>query len=239
MTLRKHIPNIITSMNLLCGAVGVIFAFADRQDMAFLWMLAAGVFDFCDGLVARALGASSDIGKELDSLCDCVSFGLLPALMLHRTMVSSGIGGVWVYIPLLLAAFSALRLAKFNLDERQHGSFIGLATPPCALICASLCSLVTTHPDSVLAHWCAPCWVLPLLAVVLSALLVSEIPMFAFKFGKGKSTDARTRTLRVIFLAIAVLSIVVTAVFGLGWQTTVLLTFVGYTLINCVAALVR
>lgn len=239
MSLRKHIPNSITSMNLLCGVLGVYFTFSGRFDTAFLLMLAAAVFDFCDGLAARALGAYSDVGKELDSLCDVVSFGVLPALMLTCLMKSLGCTGIWVFVPMVLAVFSALRLAKFNVDERQHDSFIGLATPPSAMICGSLCSFVATHPDSAVAVWCSACWVLPLLAVLLSALLVSEVPMFAFKFGKGKSADRRTRTLRVIFLAAVALSAILVAVLGLGWQLIVLLSFILYILINSAAALAK
>ena len=155
MNLRKHIPNSITSMTLLCGIMGVIFTFQDRPDIAFYMMLAAAVFDFLDGLAARALNAYSDIGKELDSLCDVVSFGVLPSLMLYRTMVSLSGAGIFCCLPLILAVFSALRLAKFNIDERQHGSFLGLPTPAAAMICGALCCFVYCEPASALARWCS------------------------------------------------------------------------------------
>lgn len=235
MTLRKHIPNTVTSMNLLCGVMGVYFTFEGRFDVAFLLMLAAAVFDFCDGLAARALGAYSDVGRELDSLCDVVSFGVLPALMLTCMMKSLGCSGLWVYVPMALAVFSALRLAKFNVDERQHDSFIGLATPPSAMICGSLCSFVAAHPGSAIAGWCATCWVLPLLASALSALLVSEVPMFAFKFGKGRTADRRTRILRAVFLAAVVLIAAIVAFAGLGWQLIVLLALAAYVILNFAA----
>ena len=138
MGIKKYIPNTITSMNLLCGSLGVIAAFGGRLDVAFYLMLGAAVADFCDGLSARLLGAYSPMGKELDSLADMVSFGVLPAMMLHRFMVMSGNGGWVSYVPMVIAVFSGLRLAKFNIDERQSESFIGLATPACAMICASL-----------------------------------------------------------------------------------------------------
>ena len=135
MSIRKHIPDTITSMNLLCGVMGVIFTLKGRPDIGFLLMIGGAVFDFFDGLAARLLKASSGIGKELDSLADMVSFGVLPSLMLF------GLGGssvpVLKYLPLILAVFSALRLAKFNLDERQHEGFIGLPTPAAALIIGS------------------------------------------------------------------------------------------------------
>ena len=235
MSITKHIPNTITSMNLLCGVVGVIFTFNGRPDLAFLARLAAAVFDFCDGLAARALGAYSETGKELDSLCDATSFGVLPALMLHCTMKSLGVTGFWIWIPLVLAVFSVLRLAKFNVDERQHDSFIGLATPPSAMICASLCSFIHSVPASAVAQFCAGVWVLPLLAVILSALLVSEIPMFAFKFGKGKSADRRIRILRAVFLVLVVISVLAVLLSGIHWSAAVFLAFTAYTLENIIA----
>ena len=125
-------------MNLLCGLVAVVFVFAGDSGTAFALMLAAAIFDLCDGLAARALGAFSPIGGELDSLSDMVSFGVLPSLMLHRLMRDSGAPSALCFIPLVLAVFSALRLAKFNVDERQHESFLGLATPACAIFCGVL-----------------------------------------------------------------------------------------------------
>ena len=123
MNIRKHIPDSITSMNLLCGVVGVILTLGGRPDLGFLMMILGAVFDFFDGFAARMLKASSGIGKELDSLADMVSFGVLPSVLLY---VSGGTNILFLkYFPIILAAFSALRLAKFNLDERQHSSFLG------------------------------------------------------------------------------------------------------------------
>ena len=132
----------ITSLGLACGVVGVVFALEGRIWLAFPLMLAASVFDFCDGLAARALDAYSDLGKELDSLSDMVSFGVLPAVMLYNLMKTCTFSSsAWCLVPLLLAVFSGLRLAKFNVDPRQHRSFVGLPTPVAALLCGSLCSL--------------------------------------------------------------------------------------------------
>ena len=137
MRIVKHIPNTITSTNLLCGVLGVICTLKGSLDTAFILMLAAAVCDFCDGLAARLLKAYSELGKQLDSLADMVSFGVLPSLMMYSLMVQAQ-GDSWIcYVPLLIAVFSALRLAKFNIDERQSDSFIGLATPACAIICGS------------------------------------------------------------------------------------------------------
>ena len=234
MTIRKAIPNTITSLNLLCGVLGVMFTFNGRPDVAFYMMLAAAVFDFMDGLAARALDAYSDIGKELDSLCDVVSFGVLPSLMLYRTMTELSGAGIFCCLPLILAVFSALRLAKFNTDERQHGNFLGLPTPASAMICGALCCFVFVEPSSAPARWCATVWVLPLLAVVLSALLICEIPMFAMKFGKGIEADKRTCARRIAFLVIAVTGAVVTIALGQHWSLAVLLAFLGYILVNLI-----
>lgn len=234
MALRKAIPNSITSMNLLCGVMGVIFTFNDRPDIAFCMMLAAAVFDFLDGLAARALDAYSDIGKELDSLSDVVSFGVLPALMLHRTMAGLSGAGIFCCLPLVLAIFSALRLAKFNIDERQHSGFLGLPTPASAMICGSLCCFVFMEPSSAPARWCATVWVLPLLACVLSTLLICEIPMFAMKFGKGMQADRCTRVRRIAFLAVALAGAALTAILGLHWSLAVLLAFLGYIVVNLI-----
>lgn len=234
MSLRKVIPDTVTSMNLLCGVVGVIFAFKDRPDIAFLMMLAAAVFDFCDGLAARALDAYSDMGKELDSLSDVVSFGVLPALMLHCTAATLHGAGFWCCVPLVLAVFSALRLAKFNIDERQHSGFIGLPTPAAAIICGALCSFAYAQPGSLLARFCAAAWGLPLLAVLLSALLVCEVPMFSLKFGKGIETSPRMRVRRLCALGIAVIAVILTAAFGQHWTLAVLASFLGYILVNII-----
>ena len=221
MALKKHIPNMITSMNLLSGAMGVIFTLQHRPDIAFACMIAAAVFDFCDGLAARLLGAYSDIGKELDSLCDMVSFGLLPALMLVETMQRLG-GPSWIsYVPLFLAVMSAFRLAKFNIDERQGTDFLGVATPTAAMICGALCCYAFVTPGSLLAAWAEAPSFLPTLSVLLGVLLVSEIPMFGMKVKPGhKLLDGK----RICFLALSagvLLAVVLTgrhislAVFGI------------------------
>lgn len=234
MHLKKHIPNTITAMNLLSGVVAVIFTGQGRLDVAFYLMLLAAVFDFLDGLVARLLHVSSDIGKELDSLSDVVSFGVLPALMLRETMVLCGMTCWLSWVPLILAAFSAYRLASFNVDPRQGSSFIGLPTPASAIICSSLACLVMKDPDFALSEWIrTTCWIIPSLAVVLSLLLVSGIPMFAMKFKKGSAILDMKRT---SFLTLCALSLLLTVLLGAHWTLFPLLSFVFYILLNCVFA---
>lgn len=236
MALKNHIPNTVTAMNLLSGVIAVIFTFEGRLDVAFCLMLLAAVFDFCDGLCARLLHAYSDIGKELDSLSDMVSFGVLPALMLHVLMRMSGMDCRLSWVPLAIAVFSALRLAKFNIDERQGSSFLGLATPACAIICGSLACLALKAPDFWLtAFFLEQCWAIPALALILSGLLVSEIPMFAMKIAPGHSIFDLPR---VVFLVWAVFSLVAPLAFGLHWSLFPLLLFLGYIVENCALAVI-
>ena len=236
MSLTKHIPNTITSMNLLSGVMGVICAMNGEMALAFALMLGAAVFDFCDGLAARMLHAYSPVGKELDSLADLVSFGVLPTLMLVKTMQMHGNTGLASYLPLFLAAMSALRLAKFNVDERQTSDFLGVATPTSAMICGSLCCYIYLTPESILHAWAGSIWFLPVLALVLGLLLVSEIPMFGMKIAKGhKLLDAK----RIVFLFLSGAAIVFVAVTGLNWSLAVLLIFCLYILVNLVVRVVR
>lgn len=232
MGLKKHIPNAITSMNLLSGVFGVIVTLQGRVDQAFLLMLAAAVFDFCDGFAARLLHAYSPVGKELDSLADVVSFGVLPALVLHRLMAYQVRG--WItFLPLVLAVFSALRLAKFNVDERQHATFLGLPTPSAAMICGSLAYYVWNEPFTVLAQACGTVWFIPLIAAVLSALLVCEVPMFSLKPAKDDPVAGFKRT---AFFSIVAIIAVMTVVLRFNWSMAVLMTFVAYVAMNLVFA---
>lgn len=229
MMLKNYIPNSITSMNALSGTIGVVFALQGHPDYAFICMLGASVFDFCDGLAARMLDAYSPMGKELDSLADMVSFGVLPSVILIGTMQLEGVDSWTEVIPVFLAVMSALRLAKFNVDERQTSDFIGVATPTAAIICGSLCYFIL-H-SSMLDSLAGSLWFLPAVAVVLGLLLVSEIPMFGMKVAKGhKLLDAK----RMVFLCAIVLIIACTAVFRLNWSLAVLGVFVFYILENLV-----
>ena len=237
MTLRKHIPNQITSLNLIFGLVGVVFALRNRLDMAFYCMLAASVCDFLDGLAARLLGAYSDMGKELDSLCDLVSFGFLPALMLCVLMQLYRFDESPVcWLPLALTLFSALRLAKFNVDERQTSGFLGLPTPAAALLCGALCCYCCHTPLEFLSTWVSGAFI-PLLTLCLCILLVSEVPMFSFKMHRGDSRTLQVKrwTLVAFFVAAAVFCLLA----GHHWSLTVVLGLLFYILNNLVYALFK
>ncbi|MBO6247730.1 MAG: CDP-diacylglycerol--serine O-phosphatidyltransferase [Bacteroidales bacterium] len=230
MNIRKHIPDSITSMNLLCGVMGVILTLGGRPDWGFILMISGAVFDFFDGFAARMLNASSGIGKELDSLADMVSFGVLPSVMLYATGGSNVL--FLKYFPLILAAFSALRLAKFNLDERQHESFLGLPTPSAAMVCGALACYVFHEPDSLLSSWCQGPVFLQALSLGLSLLLVSEIPMFSMKFGGGNKASKTENLKRIIFIAVVLAVVLLVVVFRLHWSLIFLTAFTGYILIN-------
>lgn len=238
MKIVKHIPNTITSMNLLCGVMGVIATLQGNINIAFCLMLAAAVFDFCDGLSARLLNAYSDLGKQLDSLADMVSFGILPSIMLYKLMLIAYGDCIWSYIPLVIAVFSALRLAKFNIDERQSENFIGLATPACAMICGSFAYYATNDTSSILYAWASTRFFVPVASLILSALLISEIPMFSMKFKKKMIAGTPIHKQRVSFAAIIFVSIILTILLGLNWSFIVLLTFVSYIVMNVGIALI-
>ena len=231
-----HIPNTITSMNLLCGAMGVICAFDGRLEASFCFMIAAAVFDFCDGLAARALNAYSDIGKELDSLSDMVSFGLLPAIMLNRLMIAGGNESAWCYTPLVIAVFSALRLARFNIDEGQKDNFIGLATPACAMLCGALAHYVSCTPDSFLAPWTGTRLFIPVMSLLLSILMVSRIPMFSLKFKPGQK-DSPVYKMRVGFIGFCVAVTIAIFLLRLRFSMIFIVAVIGYIFMNLSAFL--
>lgn len=174
MNCKRIIPDAITSCNLLCGSIAVFLATQGAFVWAFVFILAGAFFDFFDGLSARLLKAPSPIGVELDSLADDITFGLAPSMMVFCYL--KPILGWWAGLALLMAAFSALRLAKFNVDDRQHDSFIGLATPANAIFWGGICCM----PVSMLTYdWMA--WVLIGLSFISCYLLNAEIPFFSFK----------------------------------------------------------
>ena len=174
MQIKRIIPNSLTCANLLCGSVAVFMATQEQYLWAFVLILAGGLFDFFDGASARWLKVPSPLGVQLDSLADDITFGLAPAMALFCYL--KPIIGWWSLIALLIAAFSALRLAKFNIDERQTTSFIGLATPPNAIFWASLVCWLNSRE---LPSWTP--WILLVGSLVSCYLLVSEIPFFSFK----------------------------------------------------------
>lgn len=212
----KHIPNTLTCCNLLSGCMAVIAAFNCEPWHALLWIVSGALFDFCDGLSARLLKAYSPIGKELDSLADLVTFGLAPSVLCFTALKGLSYPCDWLtqfypYIGFALVTFAALRLAKFNIDERQTTSFLGLAVPANALFWGGLFQM------DLNAIPVAP-WILGVLVIIFAGLMVSEIPMFSLKFKNLSWSDNK---IRFIFLLVSVLILIVLGRQGLsaviGW----------------------
>lgn len=205
--ITRHIPNALTCMNLFSGCIACVMAFHANFEMAMLFIVIGAVFDFFDGLAARLLHAYSNIGKDLDSLADDVSFGVAPALIVFSLFKEinypdylSFLANWLPYAAFLIAIFSALRLAKFNNDTRQTTSFIGLPVPANALFWASLVAgckpIASYHPLLTLALVCLFSW-----------LLVSEIPMFSLKFKNLSWKDNKIAFIFVIISAILLITL--------------------------------
>lgn len=182
--IKKHIPNTITCCNLIAGCIATYYAFQGCYYEALLFIIIGAVFDFFDGMSARLLHVSSPIGKELDSLADDITFGFAPSAMVFSFLSSFHIHLTFVqFLAFIIAAFSALRLAKFNLDERQALGFIGLPTPANALFWGALISSLDFQtwfePYMLPEYWL---YIILALIPISCYLLVSEIPMFALKF---------------------------------------------------------
>lgn len=196
--MKRHIPNMITSGNLICGAIATYFATQGAFTYAFAFICFGALFDFFDGMVARKLGVSGPLGIQMDSLADDITFGLAPSMIVAsdimlQTEQSNYAWGYWSLAALVMAAFSALRLAKFNIDTRQTTSFIGLATPANAIFWASLIAAFPELPSW--GQW-VPC-VMMVMVLISCYLLISEIPMFSLKF---KDFSWANNKVRYIFL---------------------------------------
>ena len=217
------VPNIITICNLLCGCGSIVASlmFCNFR-LALILIIASAVCDFFDGFTARLLRQYSDIGVQLDSLADMVSFGVAPSAMMYlfasQTFtiftLPETVVNILVFVPFLMAAFSALRLAKFNIDDSQHDSFEGLPTPANAIFCASFVYAIVTDVRAVELEW------IVLISVIMSALLVSPVRMFSFKL---KNLSWNANKLQYIFLA---LSLVALLTLGLYSVPTIIVIYI-------------
>ena len=216
--MKKHIPNTITCLNLISGCIATYWAFQGNYELALLFIVIGAVFDFFDGMVARLLHVSSPIGKELDSLADDITFGFAPSAIVFSFLKGMGaeadsslftLHSSLPFLAFIMAAFSALRLAKFNLDERQAMGFIGLPTPANALFWGSLIvgmgDKMTSLPYAEYAI---------LAGIFISSwLLVAEIPMFALKF---KTWGWKGNEVKFIFLITCIPLLLLLEVSGLA-----------------------
>ncbi|MBR4729391.1 MAG: CDP-diacylglycerol--serine O-phosphatidyltransferase [Prevotella sp.] len=209
--MKKHIPNTITCCNLISGCIATYFAFQGDFRLALLFIVIGAVFDFFDGMVARLLHVSSPIGKELDSLADDITFGFAPSAIIYGYLRPET--ELLPFIVFVMAAFSALRLAKFNLDERQAMGFIGLPTPANALFWGSL--IVGAGDWMKSAPFIGPNLSLVILAGVFIScwLLISEIPMFALKF---KTWGWKGNEIKYIFILSCIPLLLLLGVTGLA-----------------------
>ncbi|MFA6677471.1 MAG: CDP-diacylglycerol--serine O-phosphatidyltransferase [Bacteroidales bacterium] len=231
MSLKKYIPNTITSFNLLSGAGSIICTFNNDYEWALLFILFAAIFDFFDGFAARLLDVKSEIGKELDSLADDISFGLAPAiLMYHKMSNMAGCPKILIYTPLILAAFSAVRLAKFNIDDRQTESFIGLPTPASSILLSSMICMSSINHIPSLENF----YMIPILSILFSILLISNIPMFSLKF---HDYTIKHNIHRYIFLSISFIIILVALVFTVHFATIIFLVMLWYMFANIIILL--
>lgn len=230
-----NIPNALTSGNLICGCIAMVMAQWNFYNEAVAAIMLAAVFDFFDGFAARRLGTSGPIGKELDSLADVVSFGVAPSMCLYAYTVNSRIMAgheALAFIFFIIAAFSALRLAKFNLDERQTTSFIGLPTPANAIFWASsIAALNGLHLTpgiggviTLIAMTILSCW-----------LLICELPMFSLKFHDWSWADNKVR---YAFLAASLTIIVAGALIGMVYAGLAAVILI-YVIANVILRIIR
>ena len=187
MNLKAQLPNFITLLNLLSGVVGILWVLEGQLLYGAYFVILSAGFDFLDGFAARLLKVQSDMGKELDSLADVVSFGVLPGILLYSLTKTQTDSQVLPYLTLIIPMLSAYRLAKFNLDTRQSDRFIGLPTPANALLLSTLPHLVAHWPE--LATWVTSPIALVVIAWATSILLVSELPLIALKFKNSSFAD--------------------------------------------------
>ncbi len=216
MEIKKGIPNVLTLGNLLCGCAGIIEILQNYSITgACIFMLIALICDFLDGFLARLLKVSSPIGKELDSLADMVTFGVLPTMMLWSIMQEyAKIPLNTSYLAFFVACTSALRLAKFNIDTRQSDSFIGVPTPANAILIASIAYNLEQSSTDWLTHCFYYQHFVILFTLVTSYLLVAELPLFAFKF---KNFGWKGNEIRFLFLIFAILLILILKFVAIPW----------------------
>lgn len=197
--MRQHVPNIITSLNLLSGCIAALLILEDNYHQALFFIIASGFFDFCDGLTARFLNVRSPMGKELDSLADVISFGFVPSLVMF-TMLQTESHSQWLpYFGFLIVILSAWRLAKFNIDERQSTDFIGLNTPMNTFFIISLPFIRETYPQLFSSY------VLLIITLLTSYLLISEIRLFSMKFS---GFSWKENKFRFLFLLISLIFLI-------------------------------
>lgn len=206
--MKKHFPNAITCANLFSGCIGIVFAFKGNLETAAYFVIFSGIFDFFDGMVARLLNVKSAIGKDLDSLADMVSFGLLPGVIMFHLLKASDYSSEYLpYLGFIITIFSALRLSKFNNDTRQTEDFIGLNTPMNTLFICSLPFIANDYPQVI-----GSSILLIAITAVTSFLLVSEIKIFSLKFSDLSWAKNKIKFIFLILSAVLIAFLKFTAI---------------------------
>lgn len=224
--MKRHIPNTLTCLNLVCGTLSVMAAVKGNLEMAAIWIIIAAVFDFFDGFAARMLKVASPIGKELDSLSDVVSFGVAPAMIIYTwlnrclfemqpVLSGSRFMELMPYIALLVPALSAVRLARFNIDERQATTFIGLPTPANALFLGFI--PLAADKLAFLNNF----WVVWVFTLLFALLLVSPISMISLKF-----KDLKFKGINIARYALIITGLVLIPVFHWGAFPLIILAYI-------------
>jgi len=229
MTFKKHIPNILTLLNLLSGTIAVFFAVKEQMVIAALFVFMGILFDFADGFVARLLNVQGELGKQLDSLADLVTSGLVPGIVMFQMILGSVSNEGWVVdgyaniemtlndylsviyitaaVGLLFTLAAAYRLAKFNIDERQTSSFIGLPTPAASLVVLSLPLMLAYSSNEMVIALIQNTWFLIGLTLLLCYLMNAEIPLFSLKFKNYKWKNNKVKFVFVLVTLILVVAL--------------------------------
>lgn len=224
MKIKSHIPNAVTLLNLLVGVIGIISVLRGDILSGAYFILLSAFFDFIDGFAARALSVQGELGKQLDSLADVVSFGVLPGIILFTMTQANSDSDILPYFTLIVPMISAYRLAKFNLDTRQSDQFIGLPTPANALLISTLPYLTLQWP--MLGEYIQNPIVLIMIAWISAFLLIAEIPLIALKF---KTFDFSKNIFRYILVSLA-LSIFIWL--GLAGIPFIILVYIGLSILE-------
>ncbi|MRH98955.1 phosphatidylserine synthase [Kriegella sp. EG-1] len=216
--MKRHIPNFITLLNVFCGCVAAVFAVMNQLEIAAVFVFLGIFFDFFDGLAARLLDVRSELGVQLDSLADMITSGLVPGIVMYQLLIMSETGGwnvtthmqnleisILPFFGFLITMGSAYRLAKFNIDENQQESFVGLPTPANALLIISLPLIMIYHNNEYINDVILNEWFLLGLTILSAYLLNSNIELFALKF---KKWGFKENALRYIFIVISLVLLI-------------------------------
>jgi CDP-diacylglycerol---serine O-phosphatidyltransferase len=190
--MKKHIPNLITLGNLIFGCLAIVSVLSHNYSFAVICLICGFVCDYADGMVARVLGVSSPLGKELDSLADVISFGVVPGVFLYTVLSaqfcpSAGVHDIQYATPLcgksilafIFSGCAALRLGKFNLDTRQSTYFLGLSTPAATIFVTGLCMAILN--DEPIAQYFNQPWLILVIMLALCAMMLSEVKLLGLK----------------------------------------------------------